>query len=176
MSGSDELLNAVVAAISHPYARILLALLSVAGFLISVWSLRRTFANTAVEHARFIENQWQAIYHLTLNNEKFAGHVARMFAYGDDTEKAQKGAALLMYINVLASTYNAYYRRLISKKIFESHMKSFFFYYRGSLPALREAILVEGYDEGFMNECKRWIELAEHHRKLGDEVATSAEA
>lgn len=164
MVGIDEAWEMIVAATSTPQLRVALALLSVGSFAVSLWSLRRTFSNTAVEQARYIESQWQAIYHLTLNNEKFARHVARMFAYGGDPEKAQKGAALLMYVNVLASTYNAFERGLISRKIYESHMKSFFFFYRGSFPALSEAIEVEGYDDNFTQECKSWIARGKAHQ------------
>lgn len=163
MGGFGEAWEAVAAAVGNPHVRVILAVLSAGSFVIALWSLRRTFSNTAVEQARFIESQWQAIYHLTLNNDKFAGHVARMFEYGDP-DKAQKGAALLMYVNVLATTYNAFKRGLISPAIYEAHMRSFFFFYKASFRALEEAIAHEGYDAHFTNECKAWIERGKAHQ------------
>lgn len=173
MGGIGEAWGMVVAAAGNPHLRVVLILLSVGSFAISLWSLRRTFSNTAVEQARYIESQWQAVYHLTLNNEKFARHVARMFAYGDDPEKAQKGAALLMYVNVLASTYNAFEQGLISRKIYEAHMKSFFYFYRGSVRALVEAIEVEAYDDNFTRECRAWIARGKAHQEKSNQERQS---
>ena len=69
-----------------------------------------------------------------------------------------------MYINVLASTFMAYRRKLIDRDLYESHMKSFFLHFIGNASDLEEAIALEGYDQPFIKECRRFIELGRTYR------------
>jgi len=150
--------------LSMPIVRIFAFVCSGASFLVSLWALRktnlavRTFRrNVRAEHARFIENQWVNIFQLTLTNEKFAGYVAEMFNLGS-TEKAQKEASLLMYINVLAMTFTSWQNKVIDKGTYMTRMESFFGTYRGDKKRLAELIELVGYDHKFRAMCMGYLE------------------
>jgi hypothetical protein len=128
----ENLLEALSNLLNMPAVKMLTIAVSLSSFLVSLWALRktnlavRTFrSNVLAEHARFLESQWVSVYQLTLTNDKFAGYVAEMFNL-ESTEKAQKEASLLMYINVLAMTFSSWQNKVIDNETYRSHMDSFF--------------------------------------------------
>jgi hypothetical protein len=77
-----DLIVALTSLIDNPFVKGGQLLLSLGALWVSLWTLKRTYDHTTVEHARYFESQWQAIHQLTVNNGAFAESAPRSPADG----------------------------------------------------------------------------------------------
>lgn len=158
MQSLPEFLHAIGNLLGSDWGRIMGTILSIASLGVSIWALKTTLfykASFKAEHERFLESQWQDTYKLVLTNHDVATRVAKLF--GRPVEGTKDEAAVLMFINILASSYNASRSRVISQDVHASHMRSLFDHLRGDPNALLERLKALGYDTDFLDECRRYI-------------------
>ena len=92
---------------------------------------------------------------LTATDPEAAKVVTKIFGRSS-VEETREEAALLMFINILVSSYNAARMRVIKPELHNSHMKSFFDHFGGDTEVLFKRLETLGYDANFIQECRRY--------------------
>jgi hypothetical protein len=159
----QDSLDLILMALNLPLVRSLSLLLSVAGFAIGLYSLRKVHqvahaqvGNMRAEHSRYLNDKRNEIERLTLADGPSAELVAETFGLAD-ARAAQREALLCLYLNVLASAYAAYKNDLIDKAEYRKHMLYFFDDYNGDPDYLWSVIQNNYYVPGFEAECRKFM-------------------
>jgi hypothetical protein len=172
-----EIITKVVELLNDPLVRAATVLLSFVSLGISMWAFRRTSQallvherNIKAEHARYLDEQWQAIDRLTVSDPACALLVAEMFGL-EDSNAAKKEAVHLMFLNTLAASFSGLKNNVVSGEVCASHFCSFFSNYAGSYDYLQVVIEdnYKGYDD-FKDECLKYMKHGSAPRMIGSPV------
>ncbi|MGE3703425.1 MAG: hypothetical protein AB7G08_32525 [Hyphomicrobiaceae bacterium] len=154
--------ESIVFVLNDPVVRAVTVLFSALSLLFSIWAFRKTSkaANTFVQHvsadhARFLEGQWLRTYELTLTNPQFAEGTARLFG-ASSLDQIKQEAVLLMYLNILLTSFKLMKSGVVAPDVYKEHMTSFFGSVRADRDALMRALDLPGYEEEFRSECRKY--------------------
>jgi len=176
----QDALEMIVAVLNLPVVRAFSLLLSLAGFGIGLYSVRRVHevaqaqvSHFRAEHTRFLNDQRSQIDRITLQDATSAALIAETFGM-TDAKAAQREALLCLYLNVLASAYAAWKNGLIEKAEYEKHMQFVFDDYRGDFDYLWSVIRNNSYVAGFEAECRAFMQAAGARRNSAPAPARRA--
>jgi hypothetical protein len=158
MQDFDSFIKSLGHLLDTPWGILIRFAISIVSLGFSIWALKITWfyrASFKAEHERFLEGLWHETYKMTLTDDELAKRVARIFGRQSVAETKDE-AALLMFINILSSSYNAARRSVISAQAHESHMKSFFDHYASDSTYLLSQLKELGYDDAFIADCRRF--------------------
>lgn len=165
MSELSDTFNNFVQFLNTPGMRAITLVLSSISIAFSYVALRKTSralqvqeANVLADHERYLQEKWQTLYLLTLNNAEFAQQAAAM--YGMTPEEIRQDAVLLLYLNIAATNFAGWTMGVIPDPAYKSHMRSIFDAYKGDRSHLIRLIELMGYDKPFQDACKKFLASA----------------
>ncbi len=168
----NEFLDAVVWFLNVPSVRALTTVISVISFGLSLWALRkfRDFTETnrrhfAVDHARYVDDQWQRSNHAILSNREHLRIMAELLNY-KDADEALKAYFIFNMINPLYSAFNSAKQGIMDKAVFEKAMSDFGSHFYGDRSSFLALLRSRGFTDEFVDRLETHLPKPDQSEKL----------